>query len=86
MWVCPQVDGTNYADCATSADPPWLPAVTFPLANVSTAQRIIRWNILLPPGLFKVLLKNDNTGVTLQGATSAWTLKCNSYSPEGIIR
>ena len=77
VWLIRQVDGTNFEDGATGTDPARVPDMVFPLRPVSTAQRIVIPNIELPRGLFKALLKNDGTGVTLQGAP--WTLRCTPY-------
>jgi hypothetical protein len=77
VWLIRQADGTNYEDGATGTDPARIPDFIFPLRAVSTAQRIVIPNIELPRGLFKALLKNDGTGVTLQGAP--WTLRCTPY-------
>lgn len=77
VWLIRQADGTNFEDGATGTDPARFPDMVFPLRPVSTAQRIVIPNIELPRGLFKALLKNDGTGVTLQGAP--WTLKCTPY-------
>jgi hypothetical protein len=77
VWLIRQVDTTNFEDGATGTDPARIPDVVFPLRAVSAAQRIVIPNIELPRGLFKALLKNDGTGVTLQGAP--WTLKCTPY-------
>jgi hypothetical protein len=77
VWLIRQADGTNYEDGAAGTDPARIPDIVFPLRPVSTAQRVLIPNIELPRGLFKALLKNDGTGVTLQGAP--WTLRCTPY-------
>ena len=77
VWLIRQADGTNFEDGTTGADPARIPDFIFPLRAVSTAQRIVIPSIELPRGVFKALLKNDGTGVTLQGAP--WTLKCTPY-------
>lgn len=78
MWIIRQVDGTNYedGDGTTPITPARMPDVVFPLRAVSTAQRVSIPNIEVPPGLFKVLLKNDGTGVTMN---ATWTVKCLPY-------
>ena len=77
VWLIRQADGPNFEDGATGTDPARIPDMVFPLRAVSTAQRIVIPNLELPRGVFKALLKNDGTGVTLQGAP--WTLKCTPY-------
>jgi len=77
VWLIRQADGTNFEDGAAGTDPARVPDLVFPLRAVSTAQRIMIPNIELPRGVFKALLKNDGTGVTLQGAP--WTLRCTPY-------
>jgi predicted phage gp36 major capsid-like protein len=78
VWLLTEVDGTNYDDGGTSVTPARLPDIVFPLRAVSTAQRVGVKNVQVPAGLFKALVKNDGTGVTMQGSTGGvpWTLKC----------
>lgn len=77
VWILRQVDGgTNYEDGGTSVTPARPPDMVFALNPVSTAQRVALPAIDLPPGLFKVLVKNDGTGVTMN---TTWTLKCLPY-------
>lgn len=76
MWLIRQVDGTNYEDGDASTTPARMPDAVFPLRAVSTAQRVSIPNIEVPPGLFKVLLKNDGTGFTMN---ATWTVKCLPY-------
>ena len=76
VWMLRQVDGTNYEDGDGSTTPARFPDMVFPLRAVSGAQRVELPSIELPPGLFKALVKNDGTGVTLN---TTWTLKCLPY-------
>jgi hypothetical protein len=74
VWIIKQVDGgSNYEDGDASTTPARMPDMVFPLRAVSTAQRVTLPSVDLPPGLFKALLKNDGTGVTMN---ATWTLKC----------
>lgn len=63
LYALESVDGTNYSWGDASNDPPftsWLGSWT-PIATTS-AQRLVLRNIPLPPGKFKLLLKNNATG------------------------
>jgi hypothetical protein len=81
VWLIRSVDATpNYEDGAAATDPARTPDIVFPLrGGISTAQRIIMPNIELPRGLFKALVKNDGTGASMNGATTAWTLTCTPF-------
>jgi hypothetical protein len=74
VWLCGEVDGTNFEDCDTTNFSPRPPDVVFPLRAANAAQRIIRRNVVMPPGDFKVLMKNES-GVSLNGGTTPWTIK-----------
>lgn len=76
VWIIRQADGSAYEDGDASTTPARNPDMVFPVRPVSTAQRIELPAIDLPPGLFKVLVKNDGTGVTMN---TTWTLKCLPY-------
>jgi len=84
VWLLHQVDASNYEDGGTSVTPARLPDITFPLRAVSTAQRVIRSDVRVPAGLFKPLIRNDATGVSMQGSTGGvpWTLKCIAQTPQ----
>jgi hypothetical protein len=80
VWLIRSVDATpNYEDGAAATDPARTPDMVFPLRAVNAAQRIIMPNIELPRGLFKALVKNDGTGASMNGATTAWTLTCTPF-------
>jgi hypothetical protein len=67
IWFLRNIDGTNYEDGATGTGitPSRMPDLVIPLENQNTtAQRITR-RCIIPPGTFKVLVKNDGTGQTL---------------------
>jgi hypothetical protein len=72
IWFLKVIDGTNYEDGGTSVTPGRAPDIVIPVRAVTTAQRIINFGFL-PPGNFKVLIKNDATGQAL--ASSGNTLK-----------
>lgn len=77
VWIIRTVDaGTSYEDGDASTTPARMPDMVFPLRAVSTAQRVELPAIDLSPGLFKALVKNDGTGVTMN---TTWTLKCQPY-------
>jgi len=72
VWLLRAPDGTNFEDGGTSVTPIRGPDAVFPLRAVTTAQRIVR-RVVIPPGTFQALLKNDGTGQTM--AASGNTLK-----------
>jgi len=84
VWLLHQVDASNYEDGGASVIPARLPDMTFPLRAVSTAQRVIRSDVRIPAGLFKPLVYNSGTGVSMQGSTGGvpWTLKCILQTPQ----
>lgn len=79
-WFLRALDGTNYSDGGTSVQPARRPDFLFTLRAVSTAQRLIARGVYLPPGLLKVLLKNDGTGQAL--AASGNLLKIKPFTPQ----
>lgn len=82
LWAIQSLDGTNYEDGDSSTTPAKLPLCTFPIRAVSTAQRITRYRIPLPPGLSKYLLKNDGTGQAL--ASSGNILSIRPYTRQSV--
>lgn len=76
VYILQALDGTNYDDThEVTAEM----VAAFPLDNTTTARRLSRRNIPIPPGLFKVFARN-NTGQAL--AASGNTLKCRIHSLE----
>ena len=78
VWFLQSQDGTNYEDGGTGTTPKRTPDVVLAVDTVTTGQRLIRKSIPLPPGLFKVLLKNDGTGQAM--AATGNTLKIRPYT------
>ena len=75
VWLLRSHDGTNYEPTPTSAITPGSAlAITFPV-NSGTGQTVTRGvaDIDCPPGRFKAVLKNDNTGQAFTNGTQ--TLK-----------
>lgn len=80
-WLLVSTDGgTTYPDGDGSTTPARPPDIVFPLRNVSTAQIVDARVDRMPLGSFKILAKNDGTGVTINGATTAWTVKCKTHT------
>lgn len=67
--------GSTYPDGDASTTPTELPHMSFPLRAVSTAQKVLFRVKEMPVGFFKVLIRNDGTGATLN---TTWTLKCKT--------
>lgn len=79
LFILPTVDGTNYADGSSSVNPGSGNYVaSFPVRAVATAQRLMLYNVPLPPTDFKVLLVNNSgqnmtaSGHTLKMVMSAY--------------
>lgn len=81
IWFLRETDGTNYEDGGTSLTPARRPDLVIPVLPSTSAQRIIR-RCVLPPGLFKVLLKNDGTGQSF--AASGNTLKLKPFTTQQV--
>lgn len=77
VWLLRETDGTSYEDGGASVTPARPPDVVFPLRAVTGSQRIVR-QVMLPPGKFKPLAKNDGAGQAL--AASGNTLKLKAYT------
>lgn len=77
LYLFPSLDGTNYADAPTTPSQVYYVG-SFPLQAITTAQRVILRGVELPPGLFKVALRNN--GTTQTAAATGNTLKIRSYS------
>ena len=72
VWFLRAPDGTNYEDGAAGVTPMRGPDVVLPFSGVTTAQRVTRLAVVLPPGAIKVLAKNDGSG---QSLSAGWSLK-----------
>lgn len=79
IYIASSVDGSNYADMVSGSEPNNLVVATIPLRPVTSAQRLVTRRVLMPPGLFKLALKNI-AGQTM--AASANTLKYIQYDEE----
>lgn len=77
VWFLRAIDGADYEDGGASLTPARTPDLVIPVLASTSAQRITR-RCSLPPGNFKVLLKNDGTGQAL--AASGNTLKILPYT------
>jgi len=77
-WFLVSTDGdTTYPDGDASTTPAWPPDMIFPLRAVSTAQVVPFLVRQMPLGSFKVLIRNDGTGATMN---TTWSLKCRTYT------
>lgn len=62
LYLVPAVDGTNYADGSDSIEPSSALLVgAFPVRATGDQQRVVLRAVLLPPGLFKPLIKNGGS-------------------------
>lgn len=78
VWLLRETDGSNYEDGGSGVTPARAPDVVFPLRAVTTAQRITR-QVVLPPGKFKALCKNDGTGQAMAASGNTLKLKASTY-------
>lgn len=71
IWFLKSQDaGTTFESGGTSYTPLRLPDLVIP-APVDTTQRIVMRDVLMPAGLFQVLMKNDSTGQALKTDTGS---------------
>lgn len=82
VWFLREVDGSTYEDGDASTTPARAPDLVLPVRATTSAQRIIVPNVLLPPGTFKALIKNDGTGQAF--ASSGNTLKLKCYTTQAV--
>ena len=73
VWLLREIDGTNFEMGSASVTPNRPPDIIFTITNVTTAQRIIRSVIDIPPGPIRPLVRNAGTGQAF--ASSGNTLK-----------
>ena len=79
IWFLRKADGTNYEDGGTSVTPSRNPDLVIPVRAVTTAQRICVLGYL-PPGNFKILIKNDGTGQALAASSNTLKLIPRTYT------
>jgi len=80
VWFRVSTDGgTTYPDGDASTTPASPPDMTFPLRAVSTAQVVATYVETMPLGSFKVLIRNDSTGATIN---TTWSLKCRTHTEQ----
>lgn len=73
-------DGTTDEDGSGSVTPARPPDFVIPVRAVNSAQLVYK-DVPIPPGTFKLLVKNDATGQTLN---SGWTIKVLTFTPQGV--
>lgn len=78
LWILLTQDGTNYEDGGTSLTPARVPDLVLPLRAVTTEQRIIK-RVILPQGIFKILLKNDGTGQAMAATGNTVKIRPTTY-------
>lgn len=78
VWFSVSTDGgTTYPDGGSGVTPAGPPDMYFPLRAVST-QQVVGYEVKegrVPTGAFKVLIRNEGTGATMN---TTWTLKCKT--------
>lgn len=81
IWFLTRPDGTNFEDGGASVTPARTPNVVVPVRAVTGNQRIVR-RVMIPPGVFHTLIRNNGTGQTI--ASSGNTVKLLPFTPEGV--
>jgi hypothetical protein len=83
IWFLRETDGSNYETSGNGVNlfPARFPDLVMPFI-VSTAAQLSIKQVVLPPGPFRCLLKNDGSGQTF--AASANTLKFKAYTYQGV--
>lgn len=79
VWFRVSTDGTTFPDGDASTTPAEPQHMTFPLRAVTGPQVVSAYVSRMPPGVFKVLIRNDGTGATLN---TTWSLKCKPHTPQ----
>jgi hypothetical protein len=80
IFMLVSLDGTNYADGADGTDPTTQTLVkSVAVFETNTTHRQVTRGIIIPPGLFKLLIENK-TGQTLNATLN--TIKYRTYSEE----
>ena len=79
VWFIRTPDGSNYEDGASGTTPGKAPDVVFALRS-ATSQRIVQ-QCVLPPGNWKVLVKNES-GQTLNSTGN--TLKLRPFTRQAV--
>lgn len=80
IWFLREDGSGDYEDGDASTTPIRDPDVVIPLRAVTTAQNPIQPDIILPPGPFKTLAVNDESG---QQISSGWTVKVRPSTYQG---
>ena len=81
VYAVPTLDGTNYADGDSSVAPDvGLRIGAVAVRNVTSAQRLVIRNCLLPPHSIKLLLENGAD----QQISSAWTMKIVAFRTQSV--
>lgn len=74
VWLLSAADGVNYEDGSATVTPTRAPDCVFAVRAVATAQRLTR-RVELPWGLFKALVKNDDTAQAFAAAGNALSIR-----------
>lgn len=82
LYVVRSVDGTNYEDGSDTVRPAAGSFIgAFQVRNVTTSQRMVIRDTPMPPGLYRCIIHNNNTGQTV---SAGWTLKVRTYNIQSI--
>lgn len=82
VWLLSSIDdGTTWEDGGVGTTPARSPDIIFPVNAVSTQQNVAIRGVVLPPGHFKVLLKNS-TAQAFTNTDNENTLNMETYALE----
>jgi hypothetical protein len=77
VWFQVSTNASTFPDGGASVVPARNPDMVFPLRNATGTQVVTIRVERIPLGLFQVLIRNDNTGATMNGT---WSLKCKTHT------
>jgi hypothetical protein len=78
VWFQVSTDTTTFPDGSATITPARMPDMTFPLRTADANQQVVLARVdRMPLGVFRVLVRNDNTGVTMN---TTWSLKCKTHT------
>jgi len=81
IWLLREIDSANFEDGSASITPTRAPDIVFGVRATTNAQRIIK-TCLLPPGVFRPLVRNEGTGQAF--VASGNTLKIRPLTIQSV--
>lgn len=82
VWFVKTLDGSNYEDGSTGNQPARMPDRFIPVRALASGPQRVIVECLVPVGTFKVLAKNDGTGITFASTNN--TVKILLNTDQGV--